>query len=49
MNIVCPNCGEEFEFAVDEDDADTIVDCEICCRPVNVSVRRGQITGITAA
>ena len=38
--IVCPHCGEAFPCEVDitEGSAEFVIDCEICCRPINVSV-----------
>lgn len=34
--VSCPWCGEYFALAIDtsEGDFDTIVDCEVCCRPM---------------
>ena len=39
--VDCPHCGESFELAVDvsEGNAEFVVDCEICCRPMTVTVR----------
>jgi transcription elongation factor Elf1 len=39
--INCPHCGERFQISVETDDgnAEFVVDCEICCRPMTVSVR----------
>ena len=41
INIVCPHCGETFPLALDtsEGSAEFTVDCEVCCRPMTVSVR----------
>lgn len=41
LAIQCPHCGEQFALAFDlsEGDSEFIIDCEICCRPVNVVVR----------
>jgi len=38
--VQCPFCGETFELAVDTGiDSQTFnTDCEICCRPFEVSV-----------
>jgi transcription elongation factor Elf1 len=40
-NIQCPFCGQTFTLAVDTTQAEQVftVDCEICCRPMEVSVR----------
>ena len=39
--VTCPQCGESFDLALDagEGNAEMIVDCEICCRPMTVTVR----------
>ena len=39
--ITCPQCGESFDLALDpsEGNAELIVDCEICCRPMAVTTR----------
>ncbi len=39
--IECPHCGETFTLAIDasEGSAEFTVDCEVCCRPMTVSVR----------
>ena len=41
VTITCPHCGEGFEIPVDPDEgnAEFVVDCEVCCRPMTVSVR----------
>lgn len=41
VSIECPHCGESFFLALDasEGTAQFTVDCEVCCRPMNVSVR----------
>ena len=50
LSIDCPHCGETFSLAFDESEgsADFIVDCEICCRPIKVSIRvsNGDIDGV---
>ena len=50
ISIECPHCGESFSLALDvsEGSAEFIVDCEVCCRPMTVSVRiaDGEIEGI---
>ena len=47
LSITCPHCGEDFEVAFDpsEGDSEFVVDCEICCRPMTVSVqmRAGEV------
>ena len=49
--ITCPHCGEDFETAFDpgEGGAQFVVDCEVCCRPMTVSVRLsddGELEGV---
>ncbi len=41
VTITCPHCGEGFEIPFDpnEGNAQFVVDCEVCCRPMTVSVR----------
>ena len=41
LAISCPHCGETFTLAFDvsEGSAEFTVDCEVCCRPMQVSVR----------
>lgn len=41
VSIQCPHCGETFDIALDvgEGNAEFIVDCEVCCRPMTVTVR----------
>ena len=39
--IGCPYCGEQIEILIDASagDQDYIEDCQVCCRPINLSVR----------
>jgi ribosomal protein S27E len=50
LAITCPHCGEDFEVAFDpsEGDAEFIIDCEVCCRPmtVTVSVRSREVESV---
>ena len=41
VTITCPHCGEGFEipFDPDEGNAEFVVDCEVCCRPMTVGIR----------
>jgi hypothetical protein len=44
----CPSCGQTNTFYLDADEGDVqqwITDCEVCCRPVVVSIelRNGRI------
>jgi hypothetical protein len=40
-NILCPYCGQSFPLSVDTSQPaqHLTVDCEICCRPMEVSIR----------
>ena len=53
VSIQCPHCGDAFEVAVDagEGSAEFVVDCEVCCRPmtVTVRVRAGEIEELQVA
>ena len=50
LTISCPHCGESFSLALDvsEGSAEFTVDCEVCCRPMKVSVQLqdGEIEGL---
>ena len=50
LTIACPHCGEDFDTSFDpaDGDAEFIIDCEVCCRPmtVTVRVRSGEIDSI---
>ena len=39
--IGCPYCGEEIEILIDRSagDQDYIEDCQVCCKPINLSIR----------
>jgi len=54
ISIDCPHCGETFSLALDasEGSAEFTVDCEVCCRPMTVSVRindDGELEGVDVA
>jgi len=53
LSIQCPHCGESLDIAMDviEGGAEFIVDCEICCRPLTVTVRMraGEIEEVQVA
>jgi uncharacterized Zn finger protein len=53
ISIECPHCGESFTLALDvsEGSAEFVVDCEVCCRPMTVSVtlREGEIEALDVA
>jgi hypothetical protein len=48
--IQCPFCGQSFELAVDTTEAaqQFTVDCEVCCRPMEVFLQcgDGEISGL---
>ena len=46
----CPYCGESIELLIDASggDEEYIEDCEVCCRPWNVSVELDSASGISA-
>ena len=39
-SIQCPYCGEPIDLFIDDsvDHQDYVEDCQVCCRPINVSV-----------
>ena len=41
VDISCPYCGEPIEILVDASAGDQhyIEDCQVCCRPITLSVR----------
>ena len=41
LTIQCPHCGEQFALAFDatEGDSEFVIDCEVCCRPMTVSIQ----------
>lgn len=51
VTIDCPYCGETVEILIEEDLAGEMVhDCEVCCHPWRLTVRRqGQERRIEAA
>jgi hypothetical protein len=52
-SIHCPFCGQYFELVIDtsQPEQQFTVDCEICCRPLLVSVtcEAGEILDLRAA
>jgi hypothetical protein len=38
--IICPYCGEAIELLIDDSVGDQryIEDCQVCCRPITISV-----------
>ncbi len=39
-NLSCPYCGEVIQIVVDCSlaEQDYIEDCQVCCRPINLSI-----------
>jgi hypothetical protein len=50
LTITCPHCGEDFEISFDpsEGGSNFITDCEVCCRPmtITVRVRSGEVNSV---
>ncbi len=43
--VTCPYCGEELELFLDEGGGgsqDYIEDCQVCCKPMRVTVAAGD-------
>lgn len=40
QSIQCPYCGEPIDLFIDDsvDHQQYVEDCQVCCRPINVSV-----------
>jgi hypothetical protein len=37
VDVRCPYCGEPTVLDVDEAGGQSVEDCTVCCRPINVS------------
>ena len=48
--IYCPYCGESISVLLNVEDAglDYIEDCQVCCRPIEVSVSEGAMGELIA-
>ena len=46
--VECPYCGETIEVLIDcsVDEQSYIEDCQVCCRPINVTVSPGYDGGL---
>jgi hypothetical protein len=45
VNVGCPYCGEIVTVVLDEGGGASqryVEDCEVCCRPIQLSVRRSS-------
>ena len=41
--LLCPYCGELLELEIEEDLLGRLIqDCEICCNPIQLDIRRDQ-------
>ena len=47
IDLQCPYCGELIDVVVDDSagDQDYIEDCQVCCRPIAISVRLDDADG----
>lgn len=46
VRVQCPYCFQIIDFTLDpETRGVTIQDCEVCCRPWQMTVRRSKKTG----
>ena len=42
VTVQCPSCGEWVSIYIDPDSSGSMVqDCEVCCAPWHLNVRRG--------
>ena len=48
-SIHCPYCGEPIDLFIDDsvDSQHYVEDCQVCCRPINVSVTTDEGDGMT--
>jgi hypothetical protein len=48
-SILCPYCGESIDLFVDDsvDHQQYVEDCQVCCRPIHVSVTTNGEDGVT--
>jgi len=46
INISCPYCGEVFETTADcsAGDQEYIEDCQVCCRPIVITLHVSDMT-----
>ena len=46
VEVVCPYCYESLELWIDpETEGSFVQDCDVCCRPWQVTVSRDEETG----
>jgi hypothetical protein len=52
-SVLCPFCGQYFDLVIEtsQPEQQFTIDCEICCRPLQVSVtcEAGEIVELRAA
>lgn len=48
FEIQCPYCGESIEILVDDSAGDQryIEDCQVCCRPISITVSVDEEGGL---
>ena len=48
FEIQCPYCGESIEILVDDSAGEQryIEDCQVCCRPITISVSLDEDGGL---
>ena len=48
QTVQCPACWEQFLVPLDPEppSREEVIDCEICCRPMVLTVQDGQIVSV---
>ena len=48
-DVTCPYCGEtvEVELSPEEEEADVVQDCTVCCRPIRIRRSRRDLRAET--
>jgi hypothetical protein len=48
-SIQCPYCGESIDIVIDDsvEHQQYVEDCQVCCRPIDITVRIGSAGAIT--
>ncbi len=51
VDIQCPYCGEAIDVVVDDSAGDQsyIEDCQVCCRPIVLTLTLGDDGGVEVA
>lgn len=43
LQILCPWCGETLDLLIEADVRGTMIqDCEVCCQPMELTIRRDE-------